>query len=55
VDLSTITNQHDPHSKRLMVDKAEWHARLERFAEMRARLDEEAALRPADPAFVAST
>jgi hypothetical protein len=36
----------------LMVDKAEWHARLERFAEMRARLREDAALRPAHPAFV---
>jgi hypothetical protein len=33
VDLSTTTNRCDPHSKRLMVDKAEWHARLERLYE----------------------
>ena len=52
MDLSTTTNQGDPHSKRLMVDTAEWRARLERFAEMRARLDAEAALRPAHPAIV---
>ena len=49
MDLSTTTNQGDPHSKRLMVDKAEWHARLERFAEIRARLDEDAASVPPIP------
>jgi hypothetical protein len=44
-------NRNDPHSKRLMVDTAEWRARLERLVEMRVHLDEDAALPPA-PAFV---
>jgi len=27
--------ENDPHLKRLLVDNAEWHARLERLAKMR--------------------
>ena len=46
MDPPAIANQSDPHSKRLMVDKAEWRARLERLAEMRVHLDADAAPHP---------
>jgi hypothetical protein len=44
--LPTTANQSDPHSKRVMVDTAEWRARLERLAAMRAHPDADAALEP---------
>jgi hypothetical protein len=49
MDLPTTTDQSNPHLRLVMVDSAEWRARLERFAEMGAHPDEDAAL---DPAFV---
>jgi hypothetical protein len=49
MDLSQSTKPakpSDPHSRRLVVDSAEWRAYLERLAEIRARLDEDAVLSP---------
>jgi hypothetical protein len=43
MDLFSTKDQSDPHSQRVMADAVEWRVRLERFAEMRAQLDADAA------------